>query len=130
MYEKQYPQFLLVGDSHIQYASRLRDGFAFSAGLAEHVERRLDIINRGFSGYNTSHLLNILENIVPSTSSAKVDYVVSSFEFRIDLHFSVTSSHLGFPRTALRSPSHKTTLLFVISYVETKYASPFQMLND
>ena len=77
METKRYPQFLLIGDSHIQGIDRLRDGFTFGAGLAEHVERRLDIINRGFSGYNTSHLLNILGDLVPTPSSAKVDFVVS-----------------------------------------------------
>jgi hypothetical protein len=87
MQQNRYPQFLLIGDSHIQYTIQLRDGFAFGAGLATHVERRLDIINRGFSGYNSSHLLNILEHIVPSASEAKVDYVVSSRVFVISSIF-------------------------------------------
>ncbi|EHK96984.1 putative GDSL esterase/lipase [Glarea lozoyensis 74030] len=56
--------------------NQLRDGFAFAAGLSTHVERRLDVINRGFSGYNSSHLLHILEHIIPSTSAAKVDYIL------------------------------------------------------
>ncbi|KAG9237010.1 SGNH hydrolase-type esterase domain-containing protein [Amylocarpus encephaloides] len=76
MTSKRYPQFLLIGDSHIQRASRLRDGFSFGAVLAEHVERRLDVVNRGFSGYNSSHMLCILDQIIPSTSAAKVDYVL------------------------------------------------------
>jgi hypothetical protein len=78
---KQYPQFLLIGDSQIQYSYRLLDGFAFVAGLADHTARRLDIINRGFNGYNSSHVLNIMDQIVPSTSSAKVDYVVSGLTY-------------------------------------------------
>lgn len=32
---KIYPQFLLLGDSIVQYGSYLRDGVSFVAGLAE-----------------------------------------------------------------------------------------------
>ena len=78
MERKLYPQFLLIGDSHIQYTNRLLDGYAFVPALATHVERCLDIVIRGFSGYNSNHILNIIEHIVPSTSEAKVDYVVST----------------------------------------------------
>lgn len=40
-------------------------------------QRRLDVINRGLSGYNTANELVILPDLLPSTSCAKVDYVVS-----------------------------------------------------
>lgn len=46
MVTKQYGQFLLVGDSILQYTSFTKDGFSFGAGLSEHVQRRLDVINR------------------------------------------------------------------------------------
>jgi hypothetical protein len=46
MKAKRYPQFLLIGDSIIQYTSFTKDGFSFGAGLSEHVQRRLDVINR------------------------------------------------------------------------------------
>lgn len=32
---KRYPQFLLIGDSIVQFSSLLRDGFCFGAGLEE-----------------------------------------------------------------------------------------------
>jgi hypothetical protein len=35
MTSKQYPQFILFGDSIIQFSSLLRDGFCFGAGLEE-----------------------------------------------------------------------------------------------
>jgi hypothetical protein len=35
MMSKQYPQFILFGDSIIQFSSLLRDGFCFGAGLEE-----------------------------------------------------------------------------------------------
>ncbi|KAL3417334.1 gdsl lipase acylhydrolase family protein [Phlyctema vagabunda] len=76
---KKYPQFLLFGDSITQYSSNLRDGFSFGAALAEHCERRLDIVNRGLSGYNTANALKIIEDIIPSTENAQVDYLLVAF---------------------------------------------------
>ena len=38
--------------------------------------RRLDIMNRGYSGYNSSQILKILAQLIPNTSSARVDYLV------------------------------------------------------
>jgi hypothetical protein len=35
MASKRYPQFLLIGDSIVQYSNFLRDGFSFGAVLAE-----------------------------------------------------------------------------------------------
>ncbi|KAF4634218.1 hypothetical protein G7Y89_g3888 [Cudoniella acicularis] len=79
MATQRYPQFFMLGDSHIQYSSRLRDGFSFGAGLAEHVERRLDVTTRGLNGYNTSNVMAILEAIIPPTSCAKIDYLLLLF---------------------------------------------------
>jgi len=84
----------MIGDSIIQYASLshgtaaddtdsniLPDGhgFCFAAGLQEHVQRRLDIVNRGLSGYNTSNAMAILDDISPSKSPARVDYLLLLF---------------------------------------------------
>lgn len=40
--------------------------------------RRLDVINRGFSGYNTANALGILTDLFPppSPTSPKIDYIV------------------------------------------------------
>jgi len=75
MASKSYPQFLLIGDSIVQYATFLRDGFSFGAVLAEHCQRRLDVVNRGLSGYNTANALVILGDLIPSPSSTKIDYL-------------------------------------------------------
>ncbi|TAQ90901.1 hypothetical protein B7494_g758 [Chlorociboria aeruginascens] len=74
-----YPQCILLGDSIVQYASYSRDAFSFGAGLQEHCIRRLDIINRGFSGYTTANALTILESLLPQPSCAKVDYLLVLF---------------------------------------------------
>ncbi|CAG8980210.1 hypothetical protein HYALB_00012832 [Hymenoscyphus albidus] len=88
-----YPQFLLLGDSLIQYSSRLHpqndaEGkpvsltntnartFSFGAALAEKTERCFDVVNRGFSGYNTSNILRILDRLVPVPEVARVEVLL------------------------------------------------------
>ncbi|KAE9367775.1 SGNH hydrolase [Stipitochalara longipes BDJ] len=79
MASKKYPQFLLVGDSIVEFSSLLRDGFCFGAGLEEHCQRRLDVIKRGFSGYNTANATVIFQDLIPSIECAKVDYLLILF---------------------------------------------------
>jgi len=64
-----YPQVVLLGDSLFQGASDLLDGFSFQAALQHQCIRRFDVINRGFSGYNTSQALKALPEIFPAPSS-------------------------------------------------------------
>ncbi|KAF7921926.1 uncharacterized protein EAE97_011217 [Botrytis byssoidea] len=76
---KGYPQFILLGDSIVQFSSHLRDGFSFTAGLEEHCSRRLQIINHGLSGYNTDNALEIHQHLVPDPTTAKVPYLLVLF---------------------------------------------------
>ncbi|KAH8591798.1 GDSL Lipase/Acylhydrolase family protein-like protein [Bisporella sp. PMI_857] len=78
--QKKYSQIILFGDSIIQYAGSLSNGgYNFGAGLAEHCSRRLDVINRGLSGYNSAQALKVLPDIIPNPSAAKVDYLLILF---------------------------------------------------
>jgi lysophospholipase L1-like esterase len=38
--------------------------------------RRFDVVNKGYSGYNTSQILKILEHLIPPTPCAKVEFLV------------------------------------------------------
>lgn len=38
--------------------------------------RRMDVVNRGLSGYNTSQALEVLSQVIPSPSNGKVEYMV------------------------------------------------------
>ncbi|KAK4242579.1 SGNH hydrolase-type esterase domain-containing protein [Achaetomium macrosporum] len=58
-----YPQLVLFGDSLFQNTADVSGGFSFQAALQAQVIRRLDVVNRGFSGYNTSNALSILPQI-------------------------------------------------------------------
>ncbi|KAF2205263.1 SGNH hydrolase [Delitschia confertaspora ATCC 74209] len=65
-----YDQFFLFGDSITQESFSQERGFGFSAGLQDAYIRRLDVINRGFSGYNTRQALKVLPKIIPSPEEA------------------------------------------------------------
>lgn len=67
-------QFLLFGDSITQQSS-----FTFGAALADAYIRRLDIVNRGFSGYNTRQALRIVPHAVPSPQVAKLRFMTIFF---------------------------------------------------
>jgi lysophospholipase L1-like esterase len=64
--------FLLFGDSITQQSFSQERGFAFGAALSDAYARRLDIINRGLSGYNTRQALDVLPIVVPKRSQASV----------------------------------------------------------
>ncbi|GAA85844.1 GDSL lipase/acylhydrolase family protein [Aspergillus luchuensis IFO 4308] len=68
-----YGQFILFGDSLTEMSSSQDYGFGFHAALQHDYSRRLDVINRGFSGYNTSHALKVLPRFFPfQTASVKI----------------------------------------------------------
>lgn len=71
-----YPQVVLFGDSLFQGASALQDGFSFQAALQAHCIRRYDVINRGYSGYNTSQALKALPEIFPAGGGPKLAYLI------------------------------------------------------
>ncbi|KAJ9614395.1 hypothetical protein H2200_002531 [Cladophialophora chaetospira] len=61
---KIYPQFVLLGDSITQISS-----LTFAARLSEWYSRRLDVINRGFSGYTSRMGLEVLQQFLPADSA-------------------------------------------------------------
>ncbi|KAH8743669.1 SGNH hydrolase-type esterase domain-containing protein [Diaporthe sp. PMI_573] len=73
-----YPQVVLFGDSLFEGCVDIQDGFSFYATLQKHCLRRYDVVNRGFSGYNTSQALNIFEQLFPAPGpgTAKMEYLV------------------------------------------------------
>ncbi|OTA66454.1 SGNH hydrolase [Hypoxylon sp. EC38] len=75
---KPYNQVVLFGDSLFQQASQVQDGFSFQGALQSECIRYLDVINRGFSGYNTKNALELLPQIFlpPSPSNPKIEYLL------------------------------------------------------
>jgi len=58
---KTYPQLLLFGDSITQWSTR-----TLQASLSEWYIRRLDVLNRGFSGYTAPLGLDTLQRFFPA----------------------------------------------------------------
>ncbi|KXH33481.1 GDSL-like Lipase/Acylhydrolase [Colletotrichum nymphaeae SA-01] len=73
-----YNQVVLFGDSLFQLSCTPQDGFSFQAALQDLCMRRLDVINRGFSGYNTTNALGVLSDLFspPSATTPKIDYIL------------------------------------------------------
>ncbi|KAG7133622.1 GDSL esterase/lipase like protein [Verticillium longisporum] len=78
MATKPYPQVVLLGDSLFQHAVEVLDGFSFQSQLQIHTIRRLDVINRGFSGYNTANVVQHLDTLFqpPSDTTPKIEYLL------------------------------------------------------
>ncbi|KAI1457268.1 SGNH hydrolase [Annulohypoxylon moriforme] len=75
---KPYNQVVLFGDSLFQQSSAVQDGFSFQGALQDHCIRHLDVVNRGFSGWNTKNALEYLPQIFlpPSPSNPKIEYLL------------------------------------------------------
>ncbi|KAF9389434.1 hypothetical protein CPC16_005792 [Podila verticillata] len=63
-----YDSFLLFGDSITQYSFDVNER-GFGAQLAHLYQRRLDFINRGFSGYNSEEAIHLLPQFLPKSTS-------------------------------------------------------------
>lgn len=59
------PKVLLLGDSITQQAFSVEHG-GFGAGLSDWFRRSADVVNRGFSGYNTRWARWILPRLLPT----------------------------------------------------------------
>ncbi|KAL2846913.1 SGNH hydrolase-type esterase domain-containing protein [Aspergillus pseudoustus] len=70
-----YDQFILFGDSLTQMSSSQEDGFGYQPALQDAYGRRLDVINRGFSGYTTANALKVLPKFFPSPRTATVRFL-------------------------------------------------------
>jgi lysophospholipase L1-like esterase len=63
------PQFVLFGDS-ITQKSFGPGGWA--GVIADAYQRRVDVINRGYSGYNTRWALSVVDHIFPANATGKI----------------------------------------------------------
>ncbi|KAL1305872.1 hypothetical protein AAFC00_004022 [Neodothiora populina] len=90
-------QFLLFGDSITQHGCSQMKGFALVPAIQESYIRRLDVINRGFSGYNTEQALKILPKFFPAPAQSRVRLLT--------IFFGANDARLpdtpGYPQTVL-----------------------------
>jgi len=70
----QWPRVLLFGDSLTQYA--FSDEGCWGALLADKLQRRVDVVNRGFSGYNTRWCRMLIDQVFSDESPERLACVV------------------------------------------------------
>ncbi|EDO03908.1 hypothetical protein SS1G_06389 [Sclerotinia sclerotiorum 1980 UF-70] len=63
----------------ITQGSNEPNGFSFASALQNAYARKLDVINRGFSAYNTNHALEVLPQFLPTPSQAKIRFLLIFF---------------------------------------------------
>ena len=56
-----WPKVVLLGDSITQYSF---DESGWGSYLSNLLQRKCDVLNRGFSGYTTEYIIKILNNLI------------------------------------------------------------------
>lgn len=74
-------QFILFGDSIIQQSFSPHTAFPFGAALADLYARKLDVVNRGLSGYCTTQAYRTIPLCIPNPSSTgtRVRFLLIAF---------------------------------------------------
>jgi lysophospholipase L1-like esterase len=70
----KWKKLILLGDSNTQFG--FSKGSGWVSDLADHLQRKCDVINRGFSGYNTDKIKLILPKIFDEFNSESICGVV------------------------------------------------------
>jgi len=65
-------QIILFGDSITQQSFNQDLGFGFGAAILDAFARKVDVVNRGLSGYNTRQALHVLPRVLPPPEHANV----------------------------------------------------------
>ncbi|KAK3843098.1 MAG: SGNH hydrolase-type esterase domain-containing protein [Linnemannia gamsii] len=92
-----FDSFLLFGDSITQFAFDV-DNRGWGAQLANVFQRRLDIVNRGFSGYTTEQAIHLLPQIIPTTTTTTSTTTTSTTTDTINTTSSTAISPTATPK--------------------------------
>ncbi|QPH01297.1 hypothetical protein C2857_005496 [Epichloe festucae Fl1] len=115
-----YPQLVLFGDSLLQQSVYLQDGFSLQAVLQSRFIRRLDVVNRGFSGWNTANAVKYLPEIFPepTPSGPKLKYLI--------ILFGANDAVLPLPTSSQHVPieQYKENLTKIITHPHIKQHRP------
>lgn len=93
-----FKQVVLFGDSITQFSFDPSNK-GFGAALANDYQRKADVLNRGFSGYNTEWAIPILKQLLPTTTTPAAPIILLTIFFGANdaaLPFSV--QHVPLPR--------------------------------
>ncbi|KAI1368410.1 SGNH hydrolase-type esterase domain-containing protein [Xylaria arbuscula] len=121
---KPYNQIVLFGDSLFQLSSEIKDGFSFQGALQHLCMRGLDVVNRGFSGYNTKNCLELLPQIFlpPSPTNPRIEYLL--------VLLGANDACLSTPTTTQGVPleDYKRNLIKIITHEHIKAHNPKVLL--
>lgn len=106
----KFARILLFGDSLTQYSFAPQDG-GWGAVIADYFQRRADVVNRGFSGYNTEWAKLILPKLLLSKDQADV----------VVIFFGANDSSLPGPNPKQHVPlsSFRSNLVEMCTYLNT-----------
>ncbi|KAK9470506.1 SGNH hydrolase-type esterase domain-containing protein [Dipodascopsis tothii] len=65
----KFDKFVLFGDSITEYAYDQSNGFALGPALQSVYARKLDIVQRGFRGYNSDHAVEMVGDIIANENA-------------------------------------------------------------
>ncbi|GAP90049.1 putative GDSL-like lipase acylhydrolase [Rosellinia necatrix] len=121
---KPYDQIVLFGDSLFQGSSNIQDGFSFQGALQHLCMRGLDVINRGFSGYNTNNALELLPDIFlpPSPTTPRIKYLLVLLGAN-DACLPIPTSSQGVP-----IDQYKENLIKIVTHEHIRSHSPTILL--
>ncbi|KAG0633096.1 SGNH hydrolase-type esterase domain-containing protein [Tuber brumale] len=75
-----YDKIVLFGDSITEQSYEQARGFGFGAALTDVYRRKIDVVGRGFSGYNTLHALELVPKIIPPpTATSRIRLITIFF---------------------------------------------------
>ncbi len=74
-----YDQIILFGNSITQQSESQSTGFGFAPALRNEYIRKLDVVNRGFSGYTAPLALHVLPKFFPDPNVAGVKLLLIFF---------------------------------------------------
>ncbi|KAL4785794.1 SGNH hydrolase-type esterase domain-containing protein [Aspergillus varians] len=116
-FHKPYDQFLLFGDSITQLSSSQELGFGLQPALQHDYSRVLDVINRGFGGYNTANAVKAFPKFFPAPETASVRFMTIWFGANDASIESTTGQHVPLD-------VYKKNLAWLVQYPATVAQQP------
>ncbi|KAL3427949.1 GDSL-like Lipase/Acylhydrolase [Phlyctema vagabunda] len=109
--------FVLFGDSITQDANDQSRGFALASALQARYVRRWDVVNRGFSAYNTDHALQVLPKALPTSQQGNIKLLTIFFGANDANTFLEAGQHVPLER-------YKSNLVSIINHTAVQVHSP------
>lgn len=73
-----YPKIVLFGDSITQFCNK-QPGFSLQLALQDDYQRKADVVNRGFSGYNSDHAVALLPKVLAEFAGLEIKLMTIFF---------------------------------------------------